>query len=87
MKKTQNILDKEVKFFNKNKNKYLQNYKGQYVLIKNEAFLGSFTTESEAFTVGVQKFGSTPFLIRRVVENNQIADIPALTVGVLNVSL
>ena len=82
-----NILQKELDFYNKNKAKYLETYKEQFVLIKGEKLMNSFTTEEEAYKAGVAKFGNEPFLIKKVVEEEQIESIPALTAGVIHVGV
>ncbi len=84
---TKNVLKKELNFYSKNKKDYLKTYKGQFVLIKGTKFIGAFTTEAEAYKSGVGQFGNEPFLIKQVVDEDQVVDIPALTVGVINVSL
>lgn len=81
------LLEKEISFFEKNKQDYLSKYKDQFVLIKGEQFLGSYTTETEAYTAGVEKFGNEPFLIKQVIEKEEGISFPALTVGAINVSL
>lgn len=82
-----NVLKKELVFYNKNKENYLKNYKEQYVLIKDEDLINSFTTEEEAYKAGVAKFGNEPFLIKKVTEEEQTANIPALAAGVIHVSI
>ena len=49
--------------------------------------MGSYTTETEAYTAGVEKFGNEPFLIKQVIEKDEEISFPALTVGAINVSL
>ena len=41
-------LQTELRFYETNKQEYLKLYPGQFVLIKGEQFIGSFTTEKEA---------------------------------------
>jgi len=64
-----NILKREIEYYEKNKQEYLKEYKGQFVLIKGDSFAGSFTTDAEAYKTGVQKFGNEPFLIKQVLDN------------------
>lgn len=84
---TKNVLKKELKYFEDKKKELIKTYKGQFLVIKNNKFIGSYTTEAEAYKAGVEEFGTAPFLIKRVVEREAIVDIPALTTGVINVSL
>ncbi len=82
-----NPLQTEVHFYNTHKAEYLKLYKGQFALIKGEQFIGAFTTEAEAYTAGVERFGNQPFLIKQVVENDTTVSFPALTVGAINVTV
>jgi len=77
------LLKKELHFFEKHKEKYLKHYKGQFVLIKDTKFIGAFTTEEEAYKAGVESFGNTPFLIKKVVKGESVNAIPALTLGLI----
>ncbi len=84
---TKNVLQKELEFYSKNKEKYLTTYKEQFVLIKGEELVSSFTTDEEAYMAGVAKFGNEPFLIKKVMEEEQTESIPALTAGVIHVGI
>lgn len=79
----QNPLKKELKFFKHNKSRFIKTYLGQFVLIKNETLIGSYTTEEEAYKAGIEKFGNTPFLIKQVLTDEQKLVIPALMVGLI----
>jgi hypothetical protein len=80
-----NILHKELAYFEKHKQEYLKLYKGQFVLIKGEQFVQAFTTDQEAYRIGLEKFGNQAFLIRQVLEDDMKVSYPALTVGVINI--
>lgn len=82
-----NVLQKEIAFYNKNKKEYLKTHKDKFLLIKGEELFGAFDSQEEAYKVGVEKFGSEAFLIKKVADEEQSASIPALTVGVINASL
>jgi hypothetical protein len=81
----ENTLQKELNFYQKHKQEYLKLYKGQFVLIKGEEFIGVFTTDAEAYKAGLEKFGNQPFLIKQVLEDDSKVSYPALTVGAINV--
>jgi len=57
------MLEKELKYFEDHKEELLKHYENQFVLIKDDQFIGAFTTEAEAYAAGIQKFGNQPFLI------------------------
>lgn len=77
------LLKKELYFFERNKKRFLKNYLNQFVLIKENAFIGAYTTEEEAYKAGIEKFGNTPFLIRQVLKEESPVAIPALTLGLI----
>lgn len=74
-------LQGELTYFEERKKELLRLYQGQFALIKNQELVGTFTKEDEAYQEGVRKFGNTPFLIRRIVEQEPPAAHPALTLG------
>jgi len=78
------ILDQELKYFEDHKDELLKHYENQFVLIKDNSLVGAFTTEAEAHQAGIQKFGNQPFLIKKVVKEEEITHIPALTLGLLH---
>ena len=81
----QKPLQTELEYFQRHKQEYLKLYKNQFVLIKGEEFAGAFTTEAEAYKAGLEKFGNEPFLIKQVLDKDEIISYPALTLGTLNV--
>ncbi len=78
-------LQTELNFYQKNKQEYLKLYKGQFVLIKGEKFLGAYTTDAEAYKAGLEQLGNQPFLIKQALEDDTKVSYPALTVGAINV--
>lgn len=82
--KQPHTLQQELAFFSKHKEEYLKTYPGQFVLISGDSFLGSFTTEKQAYEAGLQKVGIKPFLIKQVLEDDGRASIPAYTLGLLS---
>lgn len=81
------LLQTELQFYQEHKPDYLKTYAGQFVLIKGKEFAGTFTTEPEAYKAGLAKFGNAPFLIKHVLPQEGTVSYPALTVGVINVTL
>jgi len=78
------LLEKELAYYVSHRDELLQHYEDLYVLIKGEELVGAFTTEAEAYQAGVERFGDEPFLIKRVVANDEIEHIPALSLGLLH---
>ncbi len=76
-------LERELGYYTNHRDDLLQHYENQFVLIKEEELVGAFTTEAEAYQAGVQRFGNQPFLIKRVVRDEEIEHLPALSLGLL----
>ena len=81
---TSDVLSVELAHFEKIKPELLQHYKGQFALIKSEELVGTFTKREEAYAAGVKRFGNVPMLIRQVLPEEPVQQIPALTHGLLN---
>jgi len=80
-------LKKELEYFNRQREELISHYEGQFVLIKGDSLLGSFTTEAEAYEEGLKQLGNQPFLIKQVTKEEEIDRLPALVLGLLNASL
>jgi len=76
-------LEREIAYFKSKRAEWLQHYTGQYALVMGEALTGTFTSFSEAYSVGVDRFGSDQFLVRQIVEHDAEQSLPALFVGAL----
>jgi hypothetical protein len=75
------MLEKELAYLESHKKELLAHHLGQYVLIKGNELVGAYTTESEAYTVGLKKFGNQPMLIRKIVEDEPFTSVPSITLG------
>lgn len=62
------LLKEEIDTYNKNKPMLLEKYSGKYVLIKGNTILDAYDTQKDAIKVGIDKFGNTPFLVKKVTE-------------------
>ena len=80
-------LDKELKYFSEHREEFISHDENQFVLIKGDSLLGTFTTEAEAYREGLQRLGKQPFLIKKVTKEEQIQRIPALVLGLIDASL
>ncbi len=77
-------LEQELEYFEKQKEELLKHHEGHFALIKGEKLVGTFTTEQEAYEAGVGRFGTEPFLIKRVVKDEDVTHFPALCLGLLH---
>lgn len=77
-------LAKEKVFLQQNQAALAEQHPGKYLLIKGEQVYGAFETYEQGVSVGVQQFGTGPFLVRSVLEpqDPEAPSIPALSVGV-----
>jgi len=82
-----NIFQKELEYYEKNKQSFLKNYQNQFLLIKGEELFGSFTNEVDAYKTGVEKFGNEAFLIKQVVKKETIQTNYSLYSGLIHASL
>lgn len=80
MKEENNTLKEELEYYESIKTELLKNYLGQYALIKGKKLEGTFTTSEQAYAVGVAKFSNQPFLIKKIIEKEEIQHIPALII-------
>ena len=78
-------LERELEYFSAHKTELLKTYEGLYVLIKQDEFIGAFSTEKQAYEAGLERFGNQPFLIKQVLRQEaETAHYPALVLGVLH---
>ncbi len=78
------VLEKEIKFFEENKAKWLGVYEGKFVLVKGEELIGVFDAAETAISEGAKKYGTESFLVRKVIPQDENIQIPALTLGLLH---
>ena len=65
-------LETELRFFNQQRTRLLQDAPGKFVLVKGESLIGVFDSETAAIRHGYQTLGNVPFLVKKVTE----VDIP-----------
>lgn len=80
-------IKKELEYFERVKDRLLQSHKGKFALIKGEALIGTFTTQEEAYKEGIRRFGKDAFLIKPILEVEQVQTIPALSARLINANL
>lgn len=65
-------LETELRYFNEHRPELLENAPGKFALVKGDALIGTFDSETEAIRHGYQTLGNVGFLVKQVTE----ADIP-----------
>lgn len=78
-------LDRELRLFEENRERFLaEGLAGRFVLIKGEEIVGFYPSPSDAYNVGIQRFGNVPMLIKKVSKDEPTASVPALTLGLIH---
>ena len=80
------LLMKETEFFDTHREEFARKYAGRFLLIKGEKLIGSYSTRDRAVTEGVKRYGQGPFLVRAPEEDTPVFSVPALALGILQVS-
>ena len=62
------VLEQELKTYYENKERLIKESNGKFVLIKNKEIINVFDTQNDAIKVGIDKFGNTPFLVKKIQE-------------------
>lgn len=77
-------LGSEKEYLKANRDRFMREYPGKYLLIKGDQVSGAFETCDEGVKEGVRAFGIGPFLVRSVLqaEDAEAPSIPALSIGV-----
>jgi hypothetical protein len=83
----ENPFTVELAFFESHLAEFLEKAKGKFVLIKGEEVVGFFDTDNAAYKAGIERFGVAPFLIREVLPEEQMYDIPAYRLGLIHARL
>lgn len=77
------MLEKEREYFKKILPKLLTESRERIVLIKEEELVGVYNTFEEALSEGARRYGKESFLVRRVDDQQEEINIPALSLGIL----
>jgi hypothetical protein len=67
----EDILKLERETFETNKEKLIATSEGKYVLIKGNQIINTFNSEKDAIISGIEKFGNTPFYVRKIEKIEQ----------------
>ena len=77
-------LEAELELFESNRQEWLKEHEGQFVLIKGTDF--SFhDTDEEAYEVAVNKYGNDDIFIRQVFAKDRVEDSLSLLYGLVHV--
>lgn len=62
-------FEKELQFYIKNKQKFVSQYNGKVLVLRNESIEGVFDNTEQAYDFGKEKFGLGNFAIQPVSDN------------------
>jgi hypothetical protein len=80
-------LEKELEAYARMKQQLLSSHTGKFVLIHGEDFLGAFDSAENAYAEGVKRFGQEPFLIKKVLPQDETYRNQALSLGLIHARL
>jgi len=76
------LLQKEILFFESKLKELLGTAKGEYALIKGEKLAGTFKSKEDAIKRGYELFGNSPFLVKQIVEVEEILNFTSNLISV-----
>jgi len=80
---TEPELKTELAYYEKHVQDWMKEHEGKYVLLRGEEVAGFFDTPQAAYEAGVSRYGTDPFFIRRVTQDEPNDSVPALACGVI----
>ena len=69
----QKYLEREMRYFNTIRHEFLGRARGEYVLIKDDVLIGTWRSKIDAINSGYERFGNTPFLVKKILEFDETA--------------
>lgn len=68
-------LEDEQAFYRAHRAEFVRAFLGRWVLIKGQALIGVFPTDASALEEAVARFGTGPYLIKRVLDPEPVERI------------
>jgi hypothetical protein len=84
---TDQTLADETQFYREKKEELLRTAEGKFALIKGREILGTYDSPDRAYAEGIARLGNVPMLIVQIRRDDQPSQVPALTLGLLRVSI
>ena len=72
----ENLLEREIAFYERNRTEFLSKHPGRFLLIFGENLEGVFNEVDDAIKEGIHKFGMDPFLVRKSGEDTPVFHVP-----------
>jgi hypothetical protein len=77
------MFEQELAYYNEHRAEFLSKHEWKYLLIKGRELIGVFDNPQAAYVEGLHRFGNNPFLIKQVLKEEPVQQIPALSLGIL----
>ena len=77
---TDNVLHRELAYYQAHKSELLAQYRGQFVLIKGDGHIGTHATFWGAYEAGLRILGNVPMFIREVTDEDPAISLPTVFV-------
>ena len=82
MDAAQPLFIEEQKTFEEKKAELLRLCEGKYAVIRGGKLLGTYDTPTAAYEAGIREWGDEPFMVKRVLREEPIQQMPALYRGI-----
>ena len=70
------MLQDEIEHFNQHRAEWLTQFAGRVALVKDRTLIGVYEDELQALSEGTRLYGLTPYLVRRIVSEDQELHAP-----------
>ena len=80
-------FSEELRAYQSKKEELLALCEGKFAVFKCSEFLGVFDTPGAAYSAGIERFGNDAFLIKPVLREERVEQIPALHLGLIHAGL
>jgi hypothetical protein len=77
------MFEEELAYYDKNRADFLSKYEWKYLLIRGNELVGVFDKAPDAYAEGLKRYGNNPFLIKQVLREEPVQQLPALSLGIL----
>ena len=74
-------LEREFQYYQKNKQFFVDNYEGRYIVLVGERLLGSYASQMKAISETQKHYELGTFLVHKVVKNETPIVIPRAQLG------
>ena len=77
-------FSEELKAYERKKAELLSVCEGKFAVFKGSEFVGVYDNPGAAYSAGIERFGNDSFLIKPVLREERVEQIPALYLGLIH---